>query len=400
MKHEGISGESAIEVKPAPLVEQHSDREPDYWGSKEILGINHLHSKEGSSCGKDTLRAIKETVKGRTGLQYLAFAEHVGWPGEEYWFPKIREEFRAIDELNNEEPTPHIFKGIEANVLPDNTLDTPDDLMKDADIVVASIHYKNSHQPEEMTAKKTVESWCKVMDRYQDVNFLGHPLRDLPTEEWPKMDWDTLCQKAAEKNVAIELSISDAAWKEKDLPLEFFAALKKYGNLISIAPDFHNIGDYLEPSKELSGEQEALLKEYRQLTGEIAGITFNRGEEVKGRGLGRPEYTSEQKEEKLKKLKELRRRLREIEDSKELAKIYGILSSNLKYKENEKGEVTGSERKPLPSHIFMKYVRRMNKLRKHQLPKENIVNLWSEEKFSDWIQSRKRMAEISTTMGV
>ena len=377
---------------------QEDPEKKEKWSLKDIKGFIHIHSWEGSSCAKDTLERIKTAVQNKTGLEYIGMSEHVGFPGEEYWFEKIKKEFIDIDKINEEGSRPKVFKGVEVNVSSDGAIDAPDDILDQAEIVVASIHYKNTDKPEEMTAQNTVDRWVKVMDSYSEVNVLGHPLRDLPMEEWPKMDWDTLCAKAKEKNIAIELSISDSAPAE--LPKSFFIALRKHDNLVVIAPDFHNLSSYLEKDGDLPGEQKKLLDEYYKLKGDIAGITFKNGEEVKGRGLNKPEYSDEEKKEKIERLQKLRLRLSEIEESEDLAKIYEILSSNIKYSQDENENVT-AEKKPLAYQMLRKYATRMHQLRRPiddtglpAISKNNIVNLWDTERFANWIKSRKEISVI------
>lgn len=379
-----------------------SETEPA-WRLRDFKGFFHFHSWEGSSCAKDSLKRIKDAVARKTGLRFIGFSEHVGWPGEEYWPDKIREEFSDIDALNSEKLSPKIYKGIEANVLADGALDAESDLLDDSDIVVASIHYKNTDEPKDMTADATAKRWCQVMDNYPSVNFLGHPLRDLPEEEWPKMDWDRLCQKAKEKNVAIELSISGHI--KRDMPREFLEALRRNDNLVSIAPDFHAISTFLLEEGDLSQEQNDLLAEYHRIKGDIAGITFRDGEVVKGRGLGKPEYTKEEKEGKTEKLRNLREKLKEIEDSNELAQIYDILSSNVRYEEGEEGKVS-AKRRPLSYKIMRTFAKRINQLRGPTseedktpiVPPKNIINLWNEKKIEDWINSRKREIKIRSEL--
>lgn len=390
------------EISSPPTTEQaktvETETEKPVWRLRDFKGFVHFHSWEGSSCAKDNLTRIKSAIAQRTGLSYLGMAEHIGWPGEEYWQEKIETEFSEIDQINAEGSGPYIFKGIETNVMPDGTLDAKPELLESSDIVVASFHYKNTDRPEEMTAENTVERWCKVMDMYEDVNVLGHPLRDLPEEEWPKMDWDKLCAKAKEKNVAIELSISDSA--PENLPQKFFAALSKYDNLVVVAPDFHNLAGYLSESSDFSSEQSALLEEYYKLKGDIAGISFNEGEEIKGRGLNRPAHTEEEKAEKRTRLSSLRARLQEIEDSEELAKINEILSSNIRYREDKEGRITSGKRK-LAYGMLRKYGKRIDRLRRPIdetgrpiIARGNIVNLWDKEKFANWIKTRKEVAVI------
>ena len=393
-----LDSQQTVIPESIETVEAESSKEA--WRLKDFKGFIHFHSWEGSSCGGDRIYQIKQAVAKKTGLEYIGFAEHVGWPGQEYWYGKIEEEYENIDRLNQEGGNPKMFKGIEANVFPDGTIDAPDKLLSESEIVVASFHYKNTDKQGETTGAGTTERWQKVMDKYPDVNVLGHPLRDLPESEWDNVDWDAICQKAKERNVAIELNISDNA--PKDLPQKLFEAIERHGNLVVVAPDFHRIAHFLSEDN-LTDSQKALLQEHMEVEWKIASITFNPGEEINKSGL-----SNEEKAQKIRELKGLRARLKEIEDSEALSEIYQILvATETEYKSvrNTEGEIEQRKidrRYPLDYGMLMKYARRINRLRKPAnpdnpqsiIPKESIINMWSKDKLATWIEDRKATGKL------
>jgi len=390
-----------LETSVLPTTEQaktvETETENPVWRLRDFKGFIHLHSWEGSSCAKDNLINIKSAIAQRTGLSYVGMTEHVGWPGDEYWQKKIEAEFAQIDRLNAEESLPYIFKGIETNIMPEGVLDAGPELLESSDIVVASFHHKNT-DTEPVIAQNSVERWCKVMDTYEDISILGHPFRNLPEEEWPKIDWDRVCEKAKEKNIAIELSIPDSA--PEKVPEEFISALVRHDNLVVVAPDFHRLSDFFLDGSDFSAEQRAILKEYYKVKSGIADIGFNEGEALKGPGFNKPEYSDEEKAKKRARLQVLRTRLQELEDCAEVAKINEIFSSNVRYNQAETGEVSAEKRK-LSYGMLKKYGKRIDQLRRPiddtgrpRISRDNIVNLWDKEKFANWIKTRKDIADL------
>jgi histidinol phosphatase-like PHP family hydrolase len=382
------------------------------WRLKDFNGFIHFHSWEGSSCGREMIENIAKALKNKTGLKFISFNEHVGWPGEEYWSEKIKAEFANIDEIQKQYPDLKIFKGIEVNVMKDGTIDGRD-LLEESDIVVASHHYKNIEKQEDSTAEATKERWLKVMDNFPEVGVLGHPLRDLPESEWPKMDWDTICQKANEKNVIIEVGISDSAVDH--LPEDFLEALVRNNNKVVFAPDFHHLAnpdmDINKPHflkrdnwlghriEDLSEAQRAILKRYYELKGNISGKSFKeKNEEVgdyvlKGR---KPEFlkheevplTEAEYADVLAQLKSEKEELQRIENSNELREIHDILFATEKVNlPNGKTK----ERFPLLVATLMRFGRRMARVRRLGLKKENLVNTWSKEEMENWVNVKKNL---------
>lgn len=373
------------------------------WRASDFRGFIHLHSGEGSSCGKEQMGDIVEAFKKKMpGIEFVAMSEHVGWPGEEYWEEKILDEFEEIDEINRESSM-RVFKGIEANILSDGTIDASEELMKKSDFVVASHHYKNIETQDMSTAEVTMDRWISVMDNYPEVNVLGHPLRDLPEDEWANIEWDTVCQKAKEKNIVIEVSISDSA--VDNLPDDFLEALVRNNNLVVIAPDFHFLVNpgFSEPgpsysrskkdnylghrANDLSEEQKKTLKRYYDLQSSIAGKTFKQGDVLKGRKPDEPELSEEKRMELVRILKKEREEFEKLRKSDELREIYDILLKTEKIKSTNGKEV---EKYPLSPSTLLRFIRRIYKTRKKGLKSENIVNMWSKEQLEDWLLQRNK----------
>ena len=103
--------------------QQNPEKKEKLWNLKDFKGFIHFHSWEGSSCGREMIERIIEAITKKTGLEFIAFSEHVGWMGEEYWSDKILAENLNIDIVQEKYPQLKIFKGVEVNILQDGTID-------------------------------------------------------------------------------------------------------------------------------------------------------------------------------------------------------------------------------------------------------------------------------------
>lgn len=106
----------------------------------DIRGILHVHTDR--SDGADTLDVMAEAVRAR-GYQYVGITDHSksahyagGLKPDE-----IIEQQAEIERLNaTYKRRFRIFKGIESDILPDGSLDYPDEVLDRFDFVVASVH--------------------------------------------------------------------------------------------------------------------------------------------------------------------------------------------------------------------------------------------------------------------
>lgn len=402
-----IEGQKYYSEEDSSFNIENKDKENngEQWKLKDFKGFIHFHSWEGSSCGREKISDIVQAIKTKTGLNYIGFAEHVGWPGEEYWSEKIEQEFESINKIQIENPEIKIFKGVEVNILKSGTIDGID-LIDRADIVVASHHYLNIEPQSESTADATKDRWINVMENYPQVNVLGHPLRDLPESEWDKIDWNAICEKANQKNVIIEIGISDFAVDH--LPENFLHALSKNNNKVVFAPDFHHLvnpdinlnnAHYLKKDnwfghrvKDLTEEQKEILKRYYELKGKIAGKNFNEenpeiGKYVlKGRKVDEKPLNREETNILLEELNKEKAELRVLESSEALKDIYDILLASEKI-ELPNGKT--KEKYPLSVATLIRFGRRMDRVRRAGIKAENLVNLWDKQKLINWLDNRK-----------
>ena len=137
-------------------------------------------------------------------------------------------EIRALNKKYGGEFT--IFKGVEANILADGSLDMHPAELPEFDLVVASPHSmlrKNIDQTERMVNAVSLPG----------VHILGHPRgRMFNSRAGIIADWPTVFKRAAETGVAIEI---DGDVSRQDLDFRVASAAKKAGCLFALDSDAH-----------------------------------------------------------------------------------------------------------------------------------------------------------------
>lgn len=119
---------------------------------KDIKGDLHVHTK--ITDGHNSLEEMVEAAL-KLGYEYIANTEHSkhvavarGLDAE-----KLAEHIKKIDKLNENLNNFTILKSIELDILEDGSLDLPDEIIKELDIVVCAIHYKFNLSKEKQTER-------------------------------------------------------------------------------------------------------------------------------------------------------------------------------------------------------------------------------------------------------
>jgi DNA polymerase (family 10) len=171
------------------------------------------------------------------GLSYIGITEHSSSAryarGLE---PKrVAQEADLIDRLNNKLDDFTIFKGIESDILPDGSLDYPEDILASFDFVIGSVH-SNFTMPE----KEMTDRICRALEN-QYLDILGHPTgRLLLTREPYAVDMEKVIACAAKHGKDIELN---AHPYRLDIDWRLLPQAKKLGIKIAICPDAHSAAE-------------------------------------------------------------------------------------------------------------------------------------------------------------
>jgi DNA polymerase (family X) len=136
---------------------------------KDIRGILHCHTAD--SDGHNSLEEMVAAAQGM-GWEYLGISDHSQSSVQAHGMKEDRlfEQVQKIRKLNQSKKyTPHVFAGIECDILPNGKMDFPDRVLKELDYVIASVHSAFSLDEKTMTARliKAVEN--------PYTTILGHP---------------------------------------------------------------------------------------------------------------------------------------------------------------------------------------------------------------------------------
>ncbi|MBI4526039.1 MAG: DNA polymerase/3'-5' exonuclease PolX [Deltaproteobacteria bacterium] len=206
---------------------------PDLIVLEDIRGDLHMHSKwtDGNGTIIEMARACKER-----GYQYCAITDHSkavrvagGLSAED--FKRQREE---IEDARTKVLGITIFTGCEVDILPDGSLDLPDDVLEQLDVVVAAVHAKMDMTQSEMT-KRVLKALA-----HPAITILAHPTGRLINHREPfAIDLEEIFHAAKRTQVVVEL---DAQPDRLDLnDLHLFRA-REIGVKIAINTDAHSTG--------------------------------------------------------------------------------------------------------------------------------------------------------------
>lgn len=205
---------------------------PELITLEDIRGDLHMHSTW--TDGTATVEEMAEAAKAR-GYAYIAVTDHsqrVTVAGG-LTPDKVLRQWEAIDRIAAETDGIRILKGIEVDILEQGGLDLPDEVLAQADWVVASVHFGQNQSRERITQR--------ILDALRNpyVCAIAHPtgrlLGERPAYE---VDLEAVLATAAECGKALELN---AHPRRLDLNDTACAAAKRHGVPIVISTDAHSI---------------------------------------------------------------------------------------------------------------------------------------------------------------
>ena len=203
---------------------------PELVDLADIRGDLHMHSTwtDGTASIEEMALAAKER-----GLKYIAMSDHSKRVAMVHGLDdaRLREQWRQIDALNERLHGITVLKSVEVDILERGGLDISDDVLAEADYVVASLHYGHN-QPREQITRRAIERL-----ENPHVCTLGHPTGRMLLERKPyQIDRDAVIKAAADNGKFLELN---AHPKRLDLDDVACAAAKDHGVPIVISTDAH-----------------------------------------------------------------------------------------------------------------------------------------------------------------
>jgi DNA polymerase (family 10) len=198
---------------------------------QDLRGAFHNHTTE--SDGRNTLAEMTAAAEA-LGWEYLGIADHskASFQASGLSEERLRRQIAAIRELNESQQfRPHVFAGVECDILADGRLDYDDALLDELDYVVASVHSAMSQDEATMTARliRAIE--------HPAVTMLGHLTgRLLLRREGYQVDTGKVIDAALANRVIIELNANP--WR-LDMDWRHWHRAAERGLLCAINPDAH-----------------------------------------------------------------------------------------------------------------------------------------------------------------
>ena len=236
----------------------------------DLKGILHNHSTY--SDGKHSLKQMAEYCR-ELGYEYLGISDHsrTAFYAGGLEIERIQKQHQEIDQLNQEMAPFKIFKGIESDILPDGSLDYPDDVLASFDFIVSSVHSILNMD----IRKATSRLLTAIENPYTTI--LGHPTgRLLLRRAGYPIDHKTIIDACAKNNVVIEINANP--WR-LDLDWRWVRYAMDQGVMLSINPDAHEMDGYSDMKYGvLAGRKGGLTKEMtlNTLSGEEIEAYFNK----------------------------------------------------------------------------------------------------------------------------
>ncbi len=197
----------------------------------DLRGDLHCHTS-----WSDGAASIEKMVAAarRRGMDYLAITDHspsltvAGGLHED----KLRQQYQHIRRLAEELTDFCLFSGVEVDILPDGSLDYPDDVLEQLDVVIASIH-SDLYAGEGKLTKRLLSA-CE----HPQVDIIGHPTgRLLGVRDPEPPDLERLLSACKRTGTAVEINSSP---DRLDLPWQWVKKAAKMGVKLVISSDAHS----------------------------------------------------------------------------------------------------------------------------------------------------------------
>ena len=196
---------------------------------EQIRGDLQMHTD--ASDGQTPIGPMVDAARA-LGYAYIAITDHskrVSMSGLDA--AKLRAQWKTIDKLNADAPGVRVLKSVEMDILENGRLDLEDDVLAEADYVVATIHYGLKQSERQITDRLL----GAIANPYVDA--IGHPTGRVVNGREPyALDFDVVARAAAAAGCLLEINGSERL----DLPDTLAAAAKAYGARFVLSTDAHD----------------------------------------------------------------------------------------------------------------------------------------------------------------
>jgi DNA polymerase (family X) len=195
----------------------------------DVRGDLHMHTSW--SDGDDTAEAMARAAKAR-GYEYIAITDHsrsLRFAGG-VSIEDLREHAAVVRQLSDTVGL-RILMGTEVDILPDGSLDYPDDVLKTMDLVIGSVHSRFRMSREEITRRIVTA----MQNPHLDI--LGHPTGRLVGQRAGyDLDIEAVIEAARQTETVLEVN----AYPERlDLKDAHVRLARDRGAFLEIGTDSH-----------------------------------------------------------------------------------------------------------------------------------------------------------------
>jgi DNA polymerase (family 10) len=198
----------------------------------DIRGDLQMHTT--ASDGKNSILEMARKAK-EMGYAYIAITDHskavrvAGGMDEK----QLAKHLKEIEKADGQISGVRILKGVEVDILPDGSLDLKDGILKECDVVLASVHSRFNMEEEEMTRRviKAIKN--------PNVKILAHPTGRLILEREPfKINLQAVVKAALDQGVVMEINAYPDRLDLKDVDARMARDL---GARLAINTDAHSV---------------------------------------------------------------------------------------------------------------------------------------------------------------
>jgi DNA polymerase (family 10) len=196
-----------------------------------------LHSHSTWSDGKLTIKEMAEAARAR-GMRVLAITDHsqsLGVAGG-LSVEDLREQRQEIDAVQGElGDSIRLLQGAEVEMRADGSLDYPDEVLAELDVVIASLHM-GLRQSRQKVTERTLNAI-----RNPHVDIIAHPTgRLIPDRQPADLDMDAVLEAAAQHGVALEINAHPSRLDLNDI---YARRAIELGVRLTINTDAHSDSD-------------------------------------------------------------------------------------------------------------------------------------------------------------
>jgi DNA polymerase (family 10) len=196
----------------------------------DIRGDLHCHTR--ASDGQHSIEAVVKAAAAR-GYEYVAITDHSASAtiARGLSTAELRAHVRRIRAVQRRYPNLLVLAGTECDILPDGSLDYPDEILGELDLVVAAVHAGFKQSRAEMTRRL-----CAAL-AHPHVDVLAHPTGRLFGARAPvDLDMERVLHAAQRNGKVIEINAQPPRLDLNDLHARRAHAL---GVRVAIDTDTH-----------------------------------------------------------------------------------------------------------------------------------------------------------------